>query len=98
MTLISTLKTGVQEVFKAWCVRWSLEVSHRLRKQALALGSCQCLAFATHLQHAELVNRAFELMRQEQQRAPILIWKLAQHRAAETLGNALLTAGSSLAT
>jgi hypothetical protein len=45
-TLISTLNAGVQEVFKAWSARWSLEVSHRLRKQSLALGSCQCLAYA----------------------------------------------------
>jgi len=26
-TLISTLKAGIQEVFKAWSARWSLEVS-----------------------------------------------------------------------
>jgi len=56
-TLISTLTAGIQEVFKAWSARWSLEVSHRLRKQSLALGSCQCLAYAAHLQHAELVNQ-----------------------------------------
>ncbi len=96
-TLISTFKAGVQEVFKAWSARWSLEVSHRLRKQSLALGSCQCLAYAAHLQHAELVNRAFELMRQERQRIPDLTWKLAQHYAAQTLRNALLTGGSYLA-
>ena len=48
-TLISTLKAGVQEVFKAWSARWFLEVSHRLRKQNLALGSCQCLAYAAHV-------------------------------------------------
>jgi hypothetical protein len=95
-TLISTLKAGIQEVFKAWSARWSLEVSHRLRKQSLALGSCQCLAYAAHLQHAELVNRAFELMRQERQRTPGVSWKLAQHRAAEILRNALLTGGSRL--
>ena len=45
-TLISTLKVGVQEVFKAWLARWSLEVSHRLRKQNLALGACGCLSYA----------------------------------------------------
>ncbi len=55
-TLISTLKADVQEVLKAWSARWSLEVSHRLRKQRLALGACQCLAYAAHLQHAELVT------------------------------------------
>ncbi len=96
-TLISTLTAGIQEVFKAWSSRWSLEVSHRLRKQSLALGSCQCLTYAAHLQHAELVNRAFELMRLERQRTPCLTWKLAQQRAAETLRNALLTGGSCLA-
>jgi hypothetical protein len=96
-TLVSTLTAGIQEVFKAWSARWSLEVSHRLRKQSLALGSCQCLAYAAHLQHAELVNRAFELIRLERQRTPCLTWKSAQHHAAETLKNALLTAGSRLA-
>ncbi len=95
-TLISTLGAGIQEVFKAWSARWSLEVSHRLRKQSLALGSCQCLAYAAHLQHAELVNQAFELIRQERQRTPGLTWKLARHHAAETLRNALLTEGSRL--
>ena len=96
-TLISTLNAGIQEVFKAWSARWSLEVSHRLRKQSLALGSCQCLAYAAHLQHAELVNRAFELIRQERQQTPGISWKLAQHRAAEILRNTLLTGGSRLA-
>ena len=96
-TLISTLDAGVQEVFKAWSARWSLEVGHRLRKQSLALGSCQCLSYAAHLQHAELVNRAFELMRQERQRTPGVSWKLAQQHAATTLRNALLTGGPRLA-
>ena len=96
-TLISTLKTGVQEVFKAWSARWSLEVSHRLRKQSLALGSCQCLAYAAHLQHAELVTEAFNLMCQERQRTPGISWKLAQQHAAGTLRNALLTEGSRMA-
>jgi len=96
-TLISTLKAGVQEVFKAWSARWSLEVSHRLRKQNLALGACQCLAYAAHLQHAELVNRAFELVRLERQRIPGLSWKLAQQHAAGTLRNTLLTGDSCFA-
>ena len=96
-TLISTLTAGVQEVFKAWSARWSLEVSHRLRKQSLALEACQFLTYAAHLQHAELVTRAFELMRQERQRIPGMSWKLAHHHAAETLRNALLTEGSRLA-
>jgi len=96
-TLISTLTAGVQEVFKAWSARWSLEVSHRLRKQSLALGSCQCLAYAAHLQHVELVNRAFELMRQERQRTPGIGWKQSQQHAAATLRNALVTEGSAMA-
>ena len=96
-TLISTFKAGIQEVFKAWSARWSLEVSHRLRKQSLALGACQCLRYAAHLQHAELVNRAFELMRLERRRIPGLSWKQSQHHAAETLRNALLTEGSLVA-
>lgn len=96
-TLISTLTAGIQEVFKAWSARWSLEVSHRLRKQNLALGACQCLTYAAHLQHAELVNRAFELIRLERQQTPSLTWKLAQQRAAEILRNVLLTEGFSLA-
>ena len=33
--LISTLKVGIQELVKAWNARWSLEVSHRTRKQNL---------------------------------------------------------------
>ena len=75
-----------------------MEVSHRLRKQNLALGACQCLAYAAHLQHAELVIEAFNLICQERQRTPSISWKLAQHRAAEALKNALLTGGSHLAT
>ena len=96
-TLISTLTAGIQEVFKAWSARWSLEVSHRLRKQNLALGACQCLAYAAHLQHAELVTEAFNLIGQERQRIPGSSWKQAQQRAAEILRNALLTEGSRLA-
>jgi hypothetical protein len=96
-TLISTLTAGIQEVFKAWSARWSLEVSHRLRKPSLALGACQCRTYAAHLQHAELVNRAFELMRLERQRTPGLTWKLVQHQAVKTLRNALLTERSPMA-
>ena len=63
--LVSTLEGGVQAVMKAWNARWSLEVSHRFRKQSLALGSCQCLSFASHLQHVDLVAGAFNLVREE---------------------------------
>jgi len=97
-TLVSTLKAGIQEVFKAWSARWSLEVSHRLRKQSLALGTCQCLTYAAHLQHGELLNRAFELMRQERQRTPALSWKQSQQHAAATLRNALVCTKFGVAT
>lgn len=96
-TLISTLEAGVQEVFKAWTTRWSLEVSHRLRKQNLALGSCQCLTYAAQLQHAELVTEAFNLMRHERQRTPGLTWKQAQRAAAQTLKNTLVTVQTPMA-
>lgn len=89
--LISTLKVGVQEVIKAWKTRWSLEVSHRTRKQNLALGDCQCFAYAAHLQHTELVNEAFNLVCQERKRASELSWKQAQQQAAVNLRSALLT-------
>lgn len=83
--LISTLETGVQEVVRAWNARWSQEVSHRLRKQNLALSSCQCLAFAAQLQHSDLVTEAFNLIHEERQRASSLTWKQAQQVAAERL-------------
>lgn len=96
-TLVSSLNVGVQEVLNAWTARWSLEVSHRLRKQNLALGSCQCFAYAAQLQHAELVTQAFNLMRHERRRTPGLTWKQAQRAAARTLENALMTEQTPLA-
>jgi len=95
--LISTLKVGVQELIKAWDARWSLEVSHRTRKQNLALGNCQCLSYAAQLQHADLIIDAFNLMCHERQRTPGLTWKSAQQQAALNLKNALLTGTSRLA-
>lgn len=83
--LISTVKAGVQEIVRAWNARWSQEVSHRLRKQNLALGHCQCLAFAAQLQHADLVTDAFNLVRNERQRNPGLTWRKAQRVAAQRL-------------
>ena len=94
--LISTLKVGIQELVKAWDARWRLEVSHRTRQQNLALGNCQCLSYAAHLQHADLVIDAFNLIRQERQRTPDLTWKQAQQQTALKLENALLTKGSQL--
>jgi len=87
--LISKVAAGVQEVVRAWNARWSQEVSHRLRKQNLALGSCQCLAFAAQLQHADLVTEAFNLIRDARQRDPGLILKQAQQVAAEQLKSVL---------
>lgn len=95
-TLISTLNAGIQEVFKAWSPRWSLEVSHRLRNQNLALGSCGCLTYAAHLQHAEPGRSSVNLIRLERQRPPGLTWKQARQHAARTLRNTLLTGGSRL--
>lgn len=90
--LVSTLSgVQVQAVMKAWNARWSLEVSHRFRKQSLALGSCQCLSFAAHLQHADLVNDAFNLVGAARLDCPGLSWKAARAKAAAILENTLLT-------
>ena len=89
--LISTLEAGIQEVVKVWGSRWSLEVSHRTRKQNLALGACQCFTYAPHLLHADLVIDAFHLIAQERERTPGLTWKQAQQQAATNLENVLLT-------
>lgn len=95
--LVSTLPGGVQAVMQAWNARWSQAVSHRTRKQSLALGSCQCLAFAAHLQHADLVLEAFNLMRAERAFQPGLSWKEARTSAAKRLGSLVLTGESRVA-
>lgn len=87
--LISTVEAGVQEIVRSWNARWSQEVSHRLRKQNLALGHCQCLTFAAQLQHADLVTEAFNLVREERRRQPRLAWRQAQHLAAARLKRVL---------
>lgn len=89
--LISTVKAGIQEILSSWLARWSLEVSHRLRKQALGWSACQCCSFAAQLMHADLVIEAFNRVRQERARSPGLSWKEAQKVAALRLRNALLT-------
>lgn len=89
--LVSTLPRGVQDVVRAWNARWSLEVSHRFRKQSLGLGSCQCLSFAAHLMHADLVISAFNLVREERCSQPGLAWKAARGLAAERLRKCVLT-------
>lgn len=97
MALVSTFEGGVQAVVNAWNARWSLEVSHRTRKQNLGLGRCQCRAFASHLQHADLVMDAFNLVRAERARRPGLTWRAAQRLAAKRLKRAMVTGKSSIA-
>lgn len=92
--LISSFEAGIQEVIRAWDARWSQEVSHRFRKQSLALGKCQCFAFSAQLKHADLVIEAFNLVREERQQTPNLTWKQAKQQAAQRLENALLTEAS----
>lgn len=89
--LISTVDAGVQEIVSSWLARWSIEVSHRIRKQALAWSACQCCSFAAQLMHADLVIEAFDRVRKERARSPGLSWKQAQKMAALRLSNALLT-------
>lgn len=95
--LVSTLLGGVQDVMRAWNSRWSLEVSHRFRKQSLGLGSCRCLSFSAHLMHADLVVEAFNLVRSERCSQPGLTWKAARGLAAERLGKHVLTDSSRIA-
>jgi len=88
--LVSTIKGGIQELMRAWGSRWSLEVSHRTRKQNLAFEQCQCQSFAAQLQHADVVIEAFNLICAERQRDPNLTWRKAQRHAAHRL-KAVLT-------
>ncbi len=95
--LASTLEGGVQAVMGVWNSRWSLEVSHRIRKQNLALGRCTCRSFAAHLRHADLVIEAFNLISEERQRSPGLSWRDAQRLAADRLESAMVTGMNSIA-
>lgn len=95
--LVSTLAEGVQEVIRVWNSRWSLETTHRTRKQHLALGGCKCRSFAAHLRHADLVIEAFNLVRKARARSPGLPWRAAQRRAAEQLESAMVTGRNSIA-
>jgi hypothetical protein len=72
-------------------------VSHRTRKQSLALGSCQCFSFAARLQHEDLVVEAFNVVRPERQRQCALPWKVARARAAARLGRAVLNGRTRIA-
>lgn len=95
--LLSTLAGGVQEVMLAARSRWSLEASHRTRKQNLALERCSCFSYAAHLLHAELVIEAFNRVRAERARSPGLSWKQAQALAAQRAERAVLTGATRFA-
>lgn len=87
MALISTLAGGVQEILTAWQSRWRQEVGHKLAKQGLGQGDCQCRKYAAQLKHNELVIEAFHLTRAERVSEPNLSWREAQRRAARRLAD-----------
>jgi len=90
-TFISTVDAGVQELIQTYKLRWGLEVAHRLLKQNLALGFCQCFAYCAQLQHADLAIEALHKLRQQRRKHPSLSWREAQELAAAERKNALLT-------
>jgi|FLYL01.1.fsa_nt_gi hypothetical protein len=92
--LLSTLQAGVQEVLQAWKLRWELEKSHRLYKQNLGLGKCQCRRYGAQLKHADLVLDAFLTVRRERQEQPSLSWRRAQERVGVRLKNDVPTESS----
>lgn len=95
--LLSTLAGGVQDILETWRLRWALEASHRLYKQNLGLGQCQCRRYASQLKHADLVKGAFFEVRTEPEQSPHLAWRRAQEQLAINRRNALLTETSPLA-
>lgn len=90
-TLLSTLNAGLQEVLQAWKLRWDLEKSHRLYKQNLGLGKCQCRRYGAQLKHADLVLDAFLAIRCERLQHPDLSWRRAQEQLGVRLRNDVLT-------
>lgn len=94
--LLSSLKGGVQEVLQTWQLRWDLEKSHRLYKQNLGLGKCQCRRYSAQLKHADLVLDAFLEVREERRQYPGLSWRRAQEQLAMRRKNAVLTEASPL--
>ena len=95
--LVSSVREGVQGVLEIWGLRWKLESSHRLYKQAFGLGKCLCRRFAAHLKHADLVLEAFHWVRRERVRSPSLTWRRAQEVVAARRRNAVLTGTNALA-
>jgi hypothetical protein len=95
--LLSTLKAGIQDVLEVWSLRWDLEASHRLYKQNLGLGKCQCRRYPAQLKHADLVLDAFLELREERQRHPDLCWRKAQEQLSDRRRNAMLTDVSPMA-
>lgn len=90
-TFISTVKLGVQELIRTYKLRWGLEVAHRLLKQNLALGFCQCFAYSAQLQHTDLAIEALHALRRQRRNYPSLSWREAQELTATERKNALLT-------
>ena len=90
-TFISTIAAGVQELIRTYKLRWGLEVAHRLLKQNLNLGFCQCFAYSAQLQHLDLAIEALHRLRQQKRKHPELSWREAQLLAADICKNALLT-------
>ena len=94
--LLSTKEGGIQEVLATWKPRWDFEASHRLYKQNLGLGKCQCRRYSSQLKHADLVLDAFLEIRAERRHSPHLSWRRAQEQVAIRHTNALLTEASRL--
>ncbi|MDE0528023.1 MAG: hypothetical protein OXH85_04965 [Truepera sp.] len=94
--LVASVREGVQGVLEIWGLRWKLESSHRLYKQAFGLGRCLCRRFAAHLKHADFVLEAFHEVRLERLRSPSLTWRRAQEVVAARRGNAVLTGTNAL--
>ena len=95
--LLSSVRGGVQEVLNIWKRRWDLEWSHRLYKQNLGLGKCQCRRFFSQLKHADLVLDAFLEVRAERRSSPSLSWRRAQERVAMARRNLVLTGTTRIA-
>ena len=96
LALVASVREGVQGVLEIWGLRWRLESSQRLYKQAFGLGRCLCRRFAAHLKRADLVLEAFHEVRLEGLRSPSLTWRRAQEVVAARRRNAVLTGTNAL--
>ncbi len=94
--MVASVREGVQGVLEIWGLRWKLESSQRLYKQAFGLGRCLCRRFAAHLKRADLVLEAFHEVRLERLRSPSLTWRRAQEVVAARRRNAVLTGTNAL--